>query len=98
MHDFMVNAALQILPVTQDKHPYEWVDEAIAIIRQSGIQHEVGPFATQLEGKYAEIMKVIDQVNEHLFSKGCTEWICCAQIQLRSAGPVTGDEKTRKFK
>ena len=35
------------------------VDNAIAIIQQSGIKYEVGPFATVLEGKYDEVMKVI---------------------------------------
>ncbi len=98
MHNFIVNASVQILPVVQDKHPYEWVDEAIAIIQQSGIKHEVGPFATQLEGTYKEIMQVIDSINEYLFSKGCKEWICNTQIQIRSNADITGEEKTRKFK
>ena len=39
MHQYLVNASIQILPVVQDKHPYEWVDEAIIIIQQSGIRH-----------------------------------------------------------
>jgi len=98
MHNFIVNASVQVLPVVQDKHPYEWVDEAIAVIQQSGIKYEVGPFATQLEGTYKEIMQVIDAVNEYLFSKGCHEWICSSQVQLRSGSDITGDEKTQKFK
>ena len=97
MHNFLINASIQILPVVQDKHPYTWVDEAIAIIQQSGIQYKVGPFATEIEGTYAEVMHVIGQVNEYLFSKGCAEWICNAQIQIRSAESITGDEKTKKF-
>jgi uncharacterized protein YqgV (UPF0045/DUF77 family) len=98
MHNFIVNASLQILPIVQDRHPYDWVDEAIAIIQQSGIKHEVGPFATQMEGTYKEIMQVVDSVNEYLFSKSCQEWICSAQIQIRSGSDITGEEKTRKFK
>ncbi|MEO5685150.1 MAG: thiamine-binding protein [Chitinophagaceae bacterium] len=98
MHQFIVNASLQILPIVQDKHPYEWVDEAIAIIQQSGVKHEVGPFATQLEGTYTEIMQLINNVNDYLFSKGCHEWICNAQVQIRSGADITGDEKTAKFR
>ncbi len=98
MHSYTVNASLQILPVVQDRHPYEWVDEAIAVIQQSGIKYEVGPFATVIEGSYAEVMKVINDVNEWLYSQHCNEWICNAQIQLRSGGNITGDEKTGKFK
>ena len=82
----------------QDKHPYEWVDEAIAVIQQSGLRYEVGPFATVVEGSYQQVMQVIDAVNEYLFSKNCTEWICSTQVQLRSEGDITGKEKTEKFR
>jgi uncharacterized protein YqgV (UPF0045/DUF77 family) len=98
MHQFIVNASIQILPVVQDRHPYEWVDEAIAVIRLSGIKYNVGPFATELEGTYEEVMKVINDVNEYLYSKHCNEWICHAQVQIRSGGDITAEEKTQKFK
>lgn len=98
MHAFTVNASLQILPVVQDRHPYEWVDEAIEVIRSSGIRCEVGPFATVIEGSYEEVMDVIRQVNEHLHSQGCPEWIASLQIQIRGNGPITGAEKTEKHR
>ncbi len=97
MHNFTVNASIQILPVVTGKHPYEWVDEAIDVIRRSGIKHEVGPFATVVEGTYDEVMDVVNQVNEYLNSKGCSEWITNLQLQARSGGDITGDEKTAKF-
>ncbi len=97
MHNHIINASLQIIPIVQDKHPYEWVDEAISIIQQSGIKHEIGPFATVLEGTYNEVMKVMNDVNEHLLSKGCDEWIANVQIQLRSDRDITSNEKVAKF-
>lgn len=97
MHQYLVNASLQILPVVQDRHPYEWVDEAIAIIQQSGIKYEVGPFATVLEGTYDDVMKVLLAVNEYLYRRGCPEWISNIQLQVRSGGDITGEEKTVKF-
>ena len=97
MHHFIVNASLQILPIVQDKHPYEWVDEAIAIIQKCAIKYEVGAFATTLEGTYDEVMIVINNVNEYLLQKGCAEWISNIQIQVRSNGDISGEEKTAKF-
>src|SRR5215216_3794876 len=97
MHNHIINASIQIVPIVLDKHPYEWVDDAIAIIQQSGIKYEVGPFATVLEGKYDEVMKVINDVNEYLYQKGCAEWITNLQIQIRSGGNITSLEKTEKF-
>ena len=97
MHQFIINASIQIVPIVLDKHPYEWVDEAIAIIQHSGINYEVGPFATVLEGKYNDVMKVINDVNVYLYQKGCAEWISNLQIQIRSNSDITSLEKTEKF-
>ena len=96
MHGYIINASIQIIPVVQDRHPYDWVDEAIEVIKKSGIKYEVGPFATVLEGRYDEVMKVINEVNEHLLQRNCAEWISNLQIQIRSTGDITGDEKTAK--
>jgi uncharacterized protein (TIGR00106 family) len=98
MHDHIVNASLQIVPIVHDRHPYEWVDEAIAVIQASGIKHEVGPFATILEGTYAEVMKVVNDVNEYLQQQDCNEWITSLQLQVRSKEDITADEKTEKFR
>lgn len=97
MHQHIINAAIQIVPIVQDRHPYRWVDEAIAIIQQQGIRYQVGPFATVVEGTYEEVMQVIHAVNEWLQKQGCGEWILNAQIQIRSNGDITAGEKTEKF-
>ncbi len=98
MHQYIVNASLQIVPIVEDKHPYHWVDAAIAIIQDSGIVYEVGPFATVIEGTYEQVMAVIHAVNEDMLSKGCAEWISNIQIQIRSGEDITGSSKTEKFK
>jgi len=98
MHNYTINASIQILPIVLDKHPYLWVDEAIAIIQQSNVKYEIGAFDTVVEGNYYDVIKLINDINEYLYSKGCNEWITNVQIQIRSNGNITGDEKTGKFK
>ena len=98
MHSYIINASIQILPIVLDKHPYLWVDDAIAIIQKSNIKYEIGAFDTVVEGKYDDVMKLINDINEYLYSKGCNEWITNVQIQIRSKGDITGNEKTNKFK
>ncbi|MEI6264372.1 MAG: thiamine-binding protein [Sphingobacteriia bacterium] len=97
MHSHTICATIQILPLAQDKHPYEWVDEAIPIIINSGIQYDVRSFATEIEGTYAEVMQVIQDVNEHLYQKGCAEWITNIQIQIRADRAISAIEKTEKY-
>lgn len=98
MHQYTVNASLQVLPVATTKHPYEWVDEAIAIIKQSGVKCEVGPFTTVVEGTYEQVMNAIHAINEYLYEKKCNEWILGVQLQIRSEGAITGEEKTAKHR
>ncbi len=97
MHAHIINASIQIVPLAQDRHPYAWVDEAIAVIEASGVRYEVGAFATVLEGTYDAVMQVIHDIQEHLYRQGCTEWIAQVQLQVRSNGDITADEKTAKY-
>ena len=97
MHNYIINASIQILPIVQDKHPYEWVDEAIAVIQQAGVKYKIGPFATVVEGTYEQVMSVVHEVNEHLVRTGCGEWITSVQINMRSNTDITANEKLAKF-
>ena len=97
MHNFKINAALQIVPIVLDKHPYEWVDEAIMIIQASGIKHKIGPFATVVEGTYQQVMDVVTAINEHLSATGCNEWITSLQLNIRASEDMTANEKIMKF-
>ena len=47
-----VNIAVQVLPFSKEYDVYPIVDEAIRIIKESGVKHRVTPFETVLEGKY----------------------------------------------
>ncbi len=97
MHSYLVNATIQILPIVQDKHAYEWVDEAITIIEASDLKYEVRPFSTELEGTYEQVVTLFNKVNEHLYSQQCHEWICNLQVQIRCNEDMTGKEKTAKY-
>lgn len=98
MHNYTINASVQLLPIVNDKHPYLWVDEAVGVIKGSGIKYEVGPFSTVLEGTYDEVMSVVNAINEDLYKRNCNEWILNVQLQLRSNTSVTAREKTEKHK
>jgi uncharacterized protein (TIGR00106 family) len=98
MHSHIINASIQVVPVSQDKHPYIWIDETIEIIRDSGTRYEIGPFATVLEGTYDEVMKTVHAVNNYLQSRGCTEWICNIQVQARHDRDITAIEKIAKYR
>jgi uncharacterized protein (TIGR00106 family) len=98
MHNNIINASIQLLPIVNDKHPYIWVDEAIEVVKRSGIKYEVGPFSTVIEGSYNDVLSVMNAINEYLYQQNCNEWILNVQLQIRSKGDVTVDEKIEKYK
>ena len=98
MHQYIINATIQVVPLAQDRHPYEWVDIAIPIIQSSGLKHEVRPFSTELEGTYHQVLEVFNKVNDRLQQQGCAEWITNLQVQVRANNDMTGEEKIEKYR
>ena len=98
MHQNIINAGLQLIPIHTELHPYDYVDAVIDIIEKSGLKFEVGPFNTSVEGTYRQVTSLVDEINEFLVEQKCHEWILNVQYQLRSGESVTASEKTEKFR
>jgi uncharacterized protein YqgV (UPF0045/DUF77 family) len=94
MNNNISNASIQLIPIVQDRHPYEWVDEVIDLISRNGVKYTVGPFGTAIEGTYAEIKALIEDINQYLQERNCAEWVLNVQWHMRAGGDVTVDEKT----
>lgn len=96
-HPYIVSAAIQLVPVQAgNRHPYQWIDEVIEIIKTAGLSYEVGPFSTSIDADYKSVMCVIDTINQYLLSQSCPKWLLHVQIQVRSGGDITSSEKVDK--
>jgi uncharacterized protein YqgV (UPF0045/DUF77 family) len=89
MHDHTINLALQILP--------QVVDEAIAVIHNSGVKYRVCPFETVMEGTYDQLMEVVKQAQEVCFKAGAGQILVFMKIQNNSGGDVSIEDKTGKY-
>ncbi len=98
MHNKIVNAALQLVPVATIEHPYIWVDAVIEKIKESGLTYEVNAFATTVEGTYQEVKTLVDTINDYLYQEQCPEWLLNVQIQIRTASDVGIAEKVAKHR
>lgn len=93
-----VNIAIQVLPKSKTREAYDLVDEAIAVIKESGLKYQVCPFETAIEGPYDEIMKLVEKVQLVCFEKGADELLVYVKIQNRKDSRVTIEEKMKKYK
>src|SRR5687768_10878734 len=97
MHNHIINLALQILPQVASDKVYAVVDEAIAVIHNSGVKYRVCPFETVMEGTYDQLMEVVKQAQEVCFKAGAGQVLVFIKIQNNSGGDVSIEDKTGKY-
>ncbi|MDB4865983.1 MAG: thiamine-binding protein [Cohnella sp.] len=84
--------SVQIIPKTnggEDVIPY--VDRAIAIIKESGVNYRVGPLETTMEGEFDELLDVLKKMNEAMFEMGSPSVM--SQVKLLVGGPHASIER-----
>jgi uncharacterized protein YqgV (UPF0045/DUF77 family) len=92
-----INAAVQVLPQSKLKHPYDIVDKAIEIIQQSGLKYQVCPFETVIEGEYFTVIQLIEKLQDACYSAGAENLICNIKIQSSVNENVTIEDKMHKY-
>jgi uncharacterized protein YqgV (UPF0045/DUF77 family) len=96
----MINSlvSIQIIPKTkngEDSIPF--IEQAIAVIQESGIRYEVHPLETTMEGNLTEIFSVIEKMNERMIEAGCVNVISQVKILYQPSG-VSMDKLTEKYR
>lgn len=93
-----INLGLQIVPKSQTKEAYELVDRAIEVIQKSGVEYQVTPFETVMEGPEDQLMAIAKAAQEAVLQAGADEILVYYRMQIRKGGDVTMEEKTGKYK
>jgi uncharacterized protein (TIGR00106 family) len=94
-----INLALQILPMGKEKtEAYALVDEAIKVIRDSGLKYEVCPFETVIEGPYEQVMAVAEAAQQACFDAGAEDLLVYFKLQRSRDKAVFIEDKTGKYR
>lgn len=62
--------AIQVLPVVKADEVFDAVDKVIEYISSTGLDFEVGPFETTVDGEFSDLMEVIKKSHEIMFEEG----------------------------
>ncbi|MBM7649839.1 uncharacterized protein (TIGR00106 family) [Bacillus ectoiniformans] len=90
--------SVQIIPKTPNgENVIPYVDEAIKVIQEAGIIHEVHPLETTMEGDLSELLSVIEKMNEKMTAMGCLNVISQVKILYQPKG-IHMDTLTEKYK
>lgn len=98
MMENTINAAIQIVPKSKERHIYDIIDEAIAVIQNSGLKYMVTPMETVIEGRYIEVFEVMQKAQEVALSAGADELLVNIKLHIRKEEDVTFEEKIEKYK
>lgn len=92
--------AIQVLPrVDNDAEVVRIVDKVIEYIASTGINYDVGPLETVLEGDYEKLMEVIRVSNEIAIKEGAPSVSTYVKIIYSPKGKVLSiEEKTGKYR
>jgi uncharacterized protein (TIGR00106 family) len=93
-----INLGLQIVPKSKTLDTYTLVDKAIEVIQKSGVNYEVTPFETVMEGPQDELMAIALKAQEAVLEAGADEVLVYYRLHIRKDADVTMLEKTGKFK
>jgi len=91
-----INLGVQVVPILEAESGYPIIDTCIELIRQSGLNYQVTPFETVLEGPYKEVMQVVDLVY-HKVNELSPETVINLRIHSRRDSDVIASDKTDKF-
>lgn len=93
-----INASIQLIPLANAAVAMPVIDEAIAIIKASGLVYEVGPFGTSVEGTFEQITQLAAAINSMIALHAIEEWVLNLQLHLRAGDAVTMEEKIAKHR
>lgn len=88
-----ISANVQFIPL-KSKEPMSIIDIAIECIKNSGLEYEVGPFGTSLEGENCAVQEVIKEL---LSQRICEEFLVNVQYHVGDSR-LSNAEKVSKFR
>lgn len=98
MENHKINAAIQLLPLSNNIDKYKLIDDAIALIKASGLTHVVCPFETVVEGSYEEVMQLIAQIKNAALGGENQEIIINLKLHCNKVKSLFIDDKTGNYK
>ncbi|MFB6465664.1 MTH1187 family thiamine-binding protein [Cytobacillus sp. Hz8] len=96
----MANAliSIQIIPKTKNgENVIPYVDEAIKVIQDSGVNYEVHPLETTMEGELSQLFTIITKMNQRMIEIGSPNVISQVKILYQPEG-ITMDQLTEKYR
>lgn len=92
-----ITMSFQVIPFVEEARIYEVVDAAIDVVARSGVNYEVGPLETAMEGEPETLWQIIRQAQEACIKAGASRVLTNIKMDYVPAGSTIA-EKIDKYR
>ena len=94
----IINASIQVVPLTKIEEAIPIIDKAISLIQNSGLKYSVGAFETTLEGEYEKVQNLLRNIEDFCYSKKDIQFLVYTKLHICGGENITVESKTSKFR
>jgi len=92
------SVALQVLPGVSEEKLFSVVDNVIHYIKSTGVNYEVGPFETTMEGDLHVLLEIVEKCQLICIEAGASYSYSNVKIIFNPKGVATINEKVQKHR
>ena len=97
MHNSSIS--FQVLPKAKtDKKMIKIIDQVIKMVQKSGVNYEVGPMETTMEGDLETLIRIVKKAQYLCINEGAVNVFTNVKIIYNPKGVLTIEEKTKKHR
>ena len=93
----IINASIQVVPLTEIEKAFPVIDKAIALIQQSGLKYTVGAFETTIEGEYEPVQQLIKAIEDFCYAQKEIQFLVYKKLHISGSQNILAEDKTGKF-
>lgn len=88
---------ISVVPVgTNSTSVSQFVRTAIQVIKKSGLNYELNPMGTCIEGEWDRVVALIKEIHDTLVRMGCNRLVTTVKIDDRRDKKITMKEKVAR--
>ncbi len=98
MNNKTVGAAIQLVPLMEKEKALDLIDQAISLIKSSGLKYEVGAFETNLEGELNSIFSLVEKIRDLAFDQDTEHFLIYLKMGFAKLHPLSMEAKTAPYR
>lgn len=94
----IINAGLQVVPLCEPRESFPIIDRCIERIRAAGLKYEVAAMETVVEGSFAEVQQLVEDIHDFLIREFRGACLLNVRFHIDTQADVYMKDKIAQFR